>query len=70
MNESFIFGELEPSQYFISKNGEQEAIDMNRQREPMTYYYKYSESVLLDDANKPVQDYDINGNELVHLDFN
>ena len=29
LNESFIFGELEPNQYFIHKNGEQEVKDKN-----------------------------------------
>ena len=66
LNESFIFGGLELNQYFIYKNGEQEDKDKNKIGEAMTYYYEYSEPVLLDD-NKSLQDYDILDNELLHL---
>ena len=37
---SFMFGELEPNQYSIYKNGEEEDKDKNQNREPMNYYYQ------------------------------
>ena len=33
----------------------------------MKYYYKYTESVLLEDDNRSSKDYDIHDNELLHL---
>ena len=67
LNASFIFGELEPNQYFSYKNFEQEYKYKNTNREPVNYYYKYSEPVLLDDDNKSLQYYDIHDNELLYL---
>ena len=68
LNETCMFGKLEPNQYFIQKGGEQEdKYKKNKKREPMTYYYKYTEPILLDDDNKTLQDYDIHDNELLHL---
>ena len=52
-------------QYFIYKHGEQEDKYKNTHREPMTYYYKYIEPVLLEDANNTLQYYDIHDNELL-----
>jgi len=47
LNESFIFGELEAKHYFIYKGGQQE--DKENNREPMNYYYTYTEPVVLND---------------------
>ena len=33
----------------------------------MIYYYRYVEPVLLEDDNKPLQDYDMYDHELLHL---
>ena len=41
--------------------------EKNTNREPMTYYYKCTEPVLLGDDNKPFQDYNIHDNELLYL---
>ena len=45
LNETFIFGELEPNQYFIYKGGQQGDKNKNKNREAMTYYHKYTEPV-------------------------
>ena len=44
MNETSTFGELEPNQYRIYMGGEQE--DKNKNREPMKYYYRYTEPII------------------------
>ena len=41
INKSFLYGELDDEQYEIYKGGEQE--DREKNREPMTFYYKYIE---------------------------
>ena len=65
INKSFIYGELNNEQYEIFKGGEQE--DKDKNREPMTFYYKYIEPQLLEDDNKTITDYNIIDGELLHL---
>lgn len=66
INKSFIYGELEDyGQYEIIKGGEQE--DREKNREPMTFYYKYIEEQILEDDNKTITDYNIIDGELLHL---
>ena len=67
LDEWFIFCELELNQYFISKNVEQEGKGKHANREPMTYYYKCTEPVLLGDDNKSLQDCNTHDNELLHV---
>ena len=62
-----MFGELDDEQYEIYKGGEQEDKDRTRNREPMTYYYKYIEPVLLEDDDKTINDYNIIDGELLYL---
>ena len=66
MSETFIFGELEPNQYFMYKGGEQEDKEQQN-REPHEYYCKYIEPVLLNDDSKTLQDYDMHDSELLHV---
>ena len=66
MNETSIFGELEPSHYFIYQGGEHEDKDKDKKREPLKYYYTNIEPVLLDD-NKTLQVYGIRDNGLFHV---
>ena len=62
MNETFIFGVLEPNQYFIYKQEDKE----ENNREPHKYYHQYTAPILLHDDNKTLQDYDIHDNEPLH----
>jgi len=64
INKSFIYGELNNEQYEIFKGGEQE--DKDKNREPMTFYYKYIEPQLLNE-NKTIEDYNIIDGEVLHL---
>ena len=54
LNETFILGDLEALQYFICKGREQEDKEKYN-REPIKYYYKYTEQVLLNDNNKTLK---------------
>ena len=65
LNNSFLYGNLEPEQYEIYKHGEQE--DKNKQSGNGTYYYTYREPELLDDDNKTLKDYNIINEELLYL---
>ena len=65
INKHFIYGELSNEQYEIYKGGEQE--DKEKNREPMTFYYKYIEPQLLEDDNKTITDYNIIDDEVLHL---
>ena len=58
LNEPFICGELDMSQYFIYKHGKQHVRSV-----PMVDYYKYTEPIWLADDNKSLQDYNIHDNE-------
>ena len=65
INKSFLYGELDDEQYEIYKGGEQE--DREKNREPMTFYYKYIEPEILADNNKTIKDYNIIDGELLYL---
>lgn len=65
INKSFIYGDLDPKQYEIYKGGEQE--DKDRNREPMTYYYTYTEPKLLDDDERTVKEYNLKDWQVLHL---
>ena len=65
INKSFLYGELEDEQYEIYKGGEQE--DKEKNREPMTFYYKYIEPTIIADNNKTIKDYNILDGELLYL---
>jgi len=67
LNKSFLYGELEPQQYEIYTGGEQEDRDRNRTREPMAYYFTYTEPQLLSDDSKTLKEYNLKDGELLHL---
>ena len=67
LNKFFIYGELDTEQYEIYRGGEQEDRGRNRTREPMTYYYTYTDPQLLDDDQKTLKQYDIYDGEVLHL---
>ena len=67
LNKFFIYGELDTEQYEIYRGGEQEDRGRNRTREPMTYYYTYTDPQLLDDDEKTLKQYDIYDGEVLHL---
>ena len=65
LNNSFLYGNLDPEQYEIYKHGEQE--DTTKQSGNGTYYYTYIEPEKLDNDNKPLKDYNIISGELLYL---
>ena len=65
LNNSFLFGNLDPEQYEIYKHGEQE--DKNKQSGNGKYYYTYREPALLDNDNKTLKDFNIRSGELLYL---
>jgi len=65
LNNSFLYGNLDPDQYEIYKHGEQE--DTTKQSGNGTYYYTYIEPEKLDNDNKTLKDYNIISGELLYL---
>jgi hypothetical protein len=65
LNNSFLYGNLDPYQYEIYKHGEQE--DTTKQSGNGKYYYTYKEPETLDNDNNTIKDYNIISGELLYL---